>query len=415
MLGAALVFIPRAANAASLTALGNLPGGGFWSYATGVSADGTTVVGGGSASSGDEAFRWTATGGMVGLGDFQGGDLHSRAIGVSADGSIVVCEGTDASGPKAFRWTEVGGMTLLENPPGQPRPTGVSADGNTVVGFRNIGGSFLWTAAGGMTALPASAYGVSADGNTVVGQSYFGDLFTAVAFRWTKTGGLVVLGDLPGGATNSAAYGASSKGDTVVGEGRTDSGQTAFRWTSIGGMTALGSSPSGVFGRVARAVSGDGSTVVGFGTSARGQEAFVWTAGSGLLSLEALLIAQGLNPINYGWSVLSDATAISQDGRYVVGSGIRNGNTEAFLVDFKGAAALPPPIPLTLARTIDGMIGLEWQTEAGLIYTAYRATTPEGPWTIILTTKPIATGVKSRTMVDLPPTGQSHYYRVGKS
>ena len=69
--------------------LGDLPGGSFDSYAYGVSGDGSTVVGRSTSGSGNEAFRWTESGGMQGLGDLQGGSFYSYANGVSGDGSTV--------------------------------------------------------------------------------------------------------------------------------------------------------------------------------------------------------------------------------------------------------------------------------------------------------------------------------------
>jgi hypothetical protein len=69
--------------------LGNIPGGGFFSAVLDVSADGSTAVGVGAGTSGDEAFRWTSGGGMVGLGSLYG-TYRSHALGVSADGSVVV-------------------------------------------------------------------------------------------------------------------------------------------------------------------------------------------------------------------------------------------------------------------------------------------------------------------------------------
>ena len=54
---------------ATFTPLGDLAGGSFSSQALCVSANGTVVVGQARSASGDEAFRWTAGGGMVGLGD----------------------------------------------------------------------------------------------------------------------------------------------------------------------------------------------------------------------------------------------------------------------------------------------------------------------------------------------------------
>ena len=81
-----------------MTGLGDLAGGLLLSAALAVTPDGSVVVGDSTSASGNEAFRWTAEGGMVGLGDLTGGDFFSRANAVSADGSIVVGESVVADG-----------------------------------------------------------------------------------------------------------------------------------------------------------------------------------------------------------------------------------------------------------------------------------------------------------------------------
>ena len=65
---------------ASFQGLGNLGGISFASYADGVSADGSVVVGRDANADGDQAFRWTEAGGMVGLGDLPGGNFRSWAF-----------------------------------------------------------------------------------------------------------------------------------------------------------------------------------------------------------------------------------------------------------------------------------------------------------------------------------------------
>src|ERR1035438_4649643 len=83
--------------AASLPLLTWLPGDNFNYNTTGVSGDGSVVVGTSSYDTSGygyfyRAFRWTAGSGMVGVGG-----RDSSASGVSADGSVVV--GTIASNP----------------------------------------------------------------------------------------------------------------------------------------------------------------------------------------------------------------------------------------------------------------------------------------------------------------------------
>ena len=60
--------------------LGDLAGGGFFSYAYGVSGDGSTVVGV-SSNGGYDAFVWTPGGGMESLYDL----LVRSALGAEAD------------------------------------------------------------------------------------------------------------------------------------------------------------------------------------------------------------------------------------------------------------------------------------------------------------------------------------------
>src|ERR1017187_3755248 len=157
-----------------MVGLGHLPGSTNNSVA-GVSADGSVVVGTSSSGSGSQAFRWTAGTGMGGLG-YRPGGTNSSAAAVSADGSVVV--GTSSSGVQAFRWTAGSGMVGL----GGGSAPAVSGDGSIVVGP-----GFRWTAGSGMQSLwavlvtngldssgPApdmSASGISADGNTIVGTS----------------------------------------------------------------------------------------------------------------------------------------------------------------------------------------------------------------------------------------------------
>ncbi len=347
---------------ASFQGLGDLPGGNFGSYATGVSADGSVVVGASYSASGREAFRWTAAGGMVGLGDLPGGGFESAAWGVSGDGSVVVGYSNSATmnNSEAFRWTAAGGMVGMGFPPGagmyMSQASGVSADGSVIVGGSGSTSSavgdqaFRWTAAGGMVGLgdlpggsiQSTANAVSPDGSVVVGQSYSSSGFEA--FRWTAAGGMVGLGDLPGGRFESDALAVSADGSVVVGQGISASGREAFRWTAAGGMVGLGDLPGGNFYSVASDVSADGSVVVGGATtgSALGNdEAFRWTAAEGMRSLRDILVKDyGLGNQLAGW-ILNIAVGCSADGRVIVGTGTDPaGNEEAWI------ARLDPPDPV---------------------------------------------------------------------
>jgi probable HAF family extracellular repeat protein len=354
----------RALDAASLTPLGDLPGGSFFSVANGISADGSVVVGQSTSASGDEAFRWTSSGGMVGLGFLPGsvpGDSFSQALGVSADGSVIVGESTMASGREAFRWTSGGGMVSLGDLPegtvgSQAR--GISADGSVIVGYgipiSNDPEAVRWTTGGGIMRLGSiftfgTANGVSADGSVIVGRRVPSTPRPRIeAFRWTIGGGMVGLGYLPGGGFESEAYGVSADGSVIVGYGTSAAGDEAFRWTPGGGMVGLGVLPGGDWDSVAYGVNGDGSIVVGFNRSPLDGnfKAFYWTADGGMQALWDVLLSHGVDPAADGWTDLYEARGISADGNTIVGIGARDGNAEAFVAILD---AVPEPAAGSLA------------------------------------------------------------------
>jgi probable HAF family extracellular repeat protein len=354
------------AEAATFQGLGNQPAGfADRSLARGVSADGTVVVGfKDEFLSFDEAFVWTAADGMVGLGDLPGGPAKSSANAVSADGLVVVgSSGSDTVfNTEAFRWTSAGmvGLGILNTDDFKSTAYGVSADGSVVVGTGEYDyeasssgftrEAFRWTSDGGMVGmgdLPGGSFysranGVSADGSVIVGEGT--TEFGTQAYRWTTADGMVALGNQPGGDFFSSASAVSSDGLVVV--GRSWSGfpsAEAFRWTSADGMVGLGILPGGDSSS-ATAVSSDGSVVVGNSYTAWGfpriNEAFIWDQVNGMRRLEDVLVAGGADLT--GWSELTAATGISADGRTIVGYGNHNDDQEAFI------AVIPEPASVGL-------------------------------------------------------------------
>ena len=137
----ASVWYSSGANPVSLGTLGvcDEPPGVVlnWSWAYGVSADGSTVVGVSGCYAGwvlHYAFRWTG-GSMQNLGTL-GGAL-SWAHDVSADGSVVVGWANNPRGDtRAFVWTPREGMRDLGTLGGRhSMATGVSSDGRRIVGW----------------------------------------------------------------------------------------------------------------------------------------------------------------------------------------------------------------------------------------------------------------------------------------
>jgi probable HAF family extracellular repeat protein len=405
-------------HGASLTPLGDVPGGIFATYAENISADGTTVVGWSPADVNRrrvQAFRWTEQQGIVGLGDLTGGLYYSRGMAVSADGSIVVGDGASSAGGEATRWTAESGLVSMGDLDGGP--TGatafdVSDDGGTMVGRGNSSLSdeaFRWTEGEGMVGLGvfpggiwSSANGISGDGQVIVGsaESEGGQQ----AFRWTAEAGIQGLGDFPGGAFYSVANDASQDGTVIVGSSVSERGTESFRWTAETGMVSLGDLPGGRYASVALAVSADGFSVVGSGTTAQGMEAFIWTQDRGLQRLWDRLAAQGVDPAANGWTALVSASGISADGHRIAGYGKRSGNTEAFLAHLDAIDQEPPL--LTIANRADGSIQLTWNASPGFVLGTSEA--PVGPvWT------PVPSDATGSAIIS--PGGGAQFFRTSRA
>ena len=371
MRGVAIVFILTtnglALAAASFQGLGDLSGGVFQSGANAVSGNGQVVVGASMSASGEEAFYWTAGGGIVGLGDLPGGIFGSSANAVSADGSVIVGNSQSSSGVEAFRWTTDTSMTGLGDLPGgnfRSSANGITADGSIIVGTGRADTgreAFRWTANDGMVGmgfppfLPSgpdpwsTGLGISADGSVVVGAGNDIAANSNAAYRWTEATGMVYLGVLPhdAHAPSSRTVAASADGSVVIGSSTSETsgppGDQAFRWTESEGLVGLGFLPGPIweYYNRATAVSASGSVIVGISDAAISEQAFLWTERHGIRSLQDVLITDlGLDLT--GWT-LTEATGISADGLTIVGTGINpSGDTEAFIV------TLPEPGTIAL-------------------------------------------------------------------
>jgi len=202
--------------------------------------------------------------------------------------------------------------------------------------------TWLGTLGGGVS----FATGVSADGRVVVGEAR-NAAGQNHAFRW-ENGAMQDLGTL--GGNRSGAASVSADGRVVVGVSDNAFGYArAFRWEN-GIMQDLGT----LGGResVAMDVTADGRVVVGAAEDAtRWWYAFRWTATGGMENLN-ITYTRLLTP----GSALWQASAISPDGRYIVGYGL-NATTrrvEGFLLD-----TVPEPTSLLMLGVgLAGLLGL---------------------------------------------------------
>ncbi len=227
-----------------------LPFGETQSSTTAVSADGAVMAGYSATSQEQRAWRWIAATGPVALDPTPGITQRSAATGISADGSIIV----GVKSNQAMRWTSATGMVgigFLAGGSINSQANAISGDGSVIVGFSSSslapnGEAFRWKA-NTMTGLgllsgftTSSANAVSANGNIIVG-----DCGGGVAFIWDSKSGMrnlqTVLTNNFGlnltGWTLKSATGISADGKTIVGYGTNPNGRTEAWIASLGAIS----------------------------------------------------------------------------------------------------------------------------------------------------------------------------------
>lgn len=227
-------FILPSQNSAAgaFAALGALEGStSFESSATGISADGSVIVGTSASSLGVEAFR-IQNGIMVGLGDFSTPDdgiSFSSAKGVSGDGSVVI--GSARTGDalyRGFRWTaasgfqDIGAVVTPDAIDYHITATAITRSGDQIVGYND---QTPWSWANGVSSvIPVSRFRPVAVGTEAV----FGTSPENPAVMFSPTSGgtsiqslvesLGLTAQLNGFAISNLTD-CSAQGDVVVVEG----------------------------------------------------------------------------------------------------------------------------------------------------------------------------------------------------
>jgi len=212
----------------------------------------------------------------------------SSASGVSGDGSVIVGQGKSASGYEAFRWEDLNGNGVVDDDE--------KLDNHPELGLGDLPG-------GGFS---SSASAVSVDGSVVVGSSQTGpQWYNTEAFIW-ENGTMVGLGDLPGGGFRSFASDVSADGSVVVGGSQTAPewyNTEAFIWDEHNGMrnlkdvlvTDYGLDLTGWTLSCAYGISANGLTFVGSGINPDARmEAWIATVpapGAALLGVIGLGVA----------------------------------------------------------------------------------------------------------------------------
>lgn len=290
--------------------------GGGTAYVNGLNDAGQVAGTSPDAHGIENAFVWSAGGGMLGL---RAGTGAERSYGMAINARGVV---TGSSGGRPFRWSRASGMEDLGTIAGwQASFSGQVLDDAGLIAGRATSDDeftrvFAWTRASGpvdidtLGSVESEPVAIGAGGEVAGNRLASWDDGGERPFLWTRATGMVDLGTGNGvGAwVNAMTPGLHIVGAIGYGDGR----QRAMSWTRRGGMRELGT----LGGRtsVARGVNARGQ-VVGFAENGSGaMRAFVWSAAAGMQDLNRMLryAPPGL--------VLEHAMAINDSGAIVAAS-----------------------------------------------------------------------------------------------
>ena len=162
--------------------------------------------------------------------------------------------------------------------------------------------------------LTTEAVAVNGNGRIYIGNGTYHNGSQIAFLHNGMTNQTYLIGD-PLGPDKIWAKDLSNDGSVVVGRQESGGKQTAFIWRQETGILSLGQIGEGG-NDIANSVSADGAIVVG----ESGGHAFFWTAARGMMALKDLLQMEHSLDLS-GWA-LTNATAISADGKTIAGSGL---------------------------------------------------------------------------------------------
>ncbi|KMQ65469.1 secretion protein [Chryseobacterium angstadtii] len=217
---------------------------GHVSSTWGMTSDGNTIVGLGWLTAGNaHAVKWDAVNGVTDLGSMVSG-RSSRANAINGDGSVIVGWQDQDNGTRSgAKWVNGTESYITDNNGGYVGEAGdVSADGTTIIGSA-MPNPYVWNSVNGLTYIThpnssaffrGGATGISADGNKVVGffRAFAAPPMSGEGFIWTSGGGRVNLNDYAvnmgintQGVTMSLPLAISQDGRRIAGIGTNASNQ----------------------------------------------------------------------------------------------------------------------------------------------------------------------------------------------
>ena len=282
-----------------------------------ISRDGMTIVGSVPDSAGNlNAAVWQGGRKWRILAPFAGAVVSetstiSYANGVSADGSVIV-GGVYVSRTKvvAFRWDAVNGMVNLgtfdEGKNSDSVPLAVSADGNMVIGWDYKEG--FSPPGPGSPAMNGRRGAIWTDGK----ERLLHALGWAGEAWATNDVGSIIVGQFFPLNTNNVLQGAST-----------------YKWTAWdGNFQDLGAVPVPPGGSPRDyisqpyAMSDDGSVVGGDSGNVNSKSAMIWTHDTGMVNVSDYLTMKGVTD-HQSWPQLTKTVYISPDGRLMAGYGYK--------------------------------------------------------------------------------------------
>ncbi|WP_169975936.1 PEP-CTERM sorting domain-containing protein [Tautonia rosea] len=351
-----------------------------WSKGLAINATGQ-VAGTAQTPGSSQAFLGSPGGSVQILGSLAGESGKSQGLGIGDGGVVVGVSDFGHGSRRAFR-SNGGGMVNLGtlsggswseavaiNAGGEIAGHGNREDGRTVAFRITSEGTFveLGSLEGGLS---SRAYGINALGH-VVGESvdWFGVRRAFVA----DDQGMHAVGTLPGGGGSVAR--AINDDGLITGHATDASGRDMAFLGRPGALVALGLLPGG------RSSYGLGinnlGDVVGHVAGSLGSRAFLWDATEGMVDLNHLI-----DP-NSGW-LLQAASGINDAGM-IVGTGLKDGITRAFLLKLKTAGPPDPSGGTTLRAT----------PEPGSLVMVLLGASGAGAWTWLRRRRSISRRIRS--------------------
>ncbi|KIA89373.1 T9SS type A sorting domain-containing protein [Kaistella jeonii] len=308
-----------------------------------------------SIMQGKDMYKWDTTSGLVNIGTLAVGTSLSGNICITNDGSKIAGSFTNPVNSLnemsiydvgSQTWQNLGSIAATGSGTDLSSSWGMSGDGSIIVGLGWINAgkahAVKWDAANGMVDLGAvlatrssRANAISNNKEIIVGWQDQADGFRS-GVKWVN--GIVQYIKDNDNNLVGEAVGVSDDGKIIAGGNQ----GLPYVWNETTGfqkITHPNASP--FFKGAATGISGDGKTVVGYfrpNGPPFGGEGYIWTEATGRINLNDYVTSLGLSTEGLTFSL---PLAISQDGKKIVGTGVKTGTFQAvaFLIDLTSTLA----------------------------------------------------------------------------